>query len=123
MNTMLKDLLKNQSSFRHMAICAIAVGVGDVIAVVTDLAWLIGDMAIQTHPHHMPVLVGLVVATVIIVASFVWLIKSIVVYISGHTKKVKAKANVQRRVSKQSEVIMHLNARIDELEARLNKSI
>ncbi len=103
-----------------MAICAIAVGIGDVIAVVTDLGWLVGDMMIQTHTHHWPVLVGLVVATVVIVASFIWLVKSLMTYVNNHPKKVSEKRQSKQKSSKQSAVIMHLNHRIDELEARLN---
>ncbi len=102
-----------------MAICAIAVGIGDVIAVVTDLAWLIGDMLIQTHTHHWYVLVGLVVATVIIVASFIWLIKSIATYNRNHDSIAKSKSRAKNKSCKQSQAIMLLNKRIDELEAKL----
>ena len=119
MGELVKVLKSNTSAFRHMAICAIAVGIGDVIAVVTDLGWLIGDMLIQTHTHHWPVLVGLVVATIVIVASFIWLVKSLLVYVNGHPKKVNEKRRTKHKISTQSAVIMHLNHRIDELEAKL----
>lgn len=116
-----KLIFKNTSPFRHMTICAIAVGIGDVIAVVTDLGWLIGDMMLQTHTHHWPVLVGLIIATVVIVASFIWLVKSLVVYVNAHPKKVSEKRRTKNRISKQSEVIMKLNARLEILEAELDK--
>lgn len=113
------EFLSTKSAFRHMAICAILIGVGDVLCAVTDLYWVLGDMSVQIHFHHWVVLIGLSVANILIGVSFVWLVKSIYVYTLKHPKKVAEKRTHKHKISKQSEIILHLNARIDALEKNL----
>ena len=87
------------SPFRHMAICAIIIGVGDLLCVIGDLIWLFGDMYVQTHPHHFIVLGFLSVATLVISASFFWLYLSISKYLVHHEAYMankKAKAGLRR---------------------------
>lgn len=118
MNKLMETLAHNTSAFRQMAICALVIGLGDVLCAVSDLVWLFGDMAIQVHPHHYYVLVGLLVANVLIFGSFVWLFKSIYIYAINHDSKVKAKRVHKAKISKQSEVLGHLNRRILVLEEK-----
>lgn len=70
------------------AITAVVIGVGDLVATGTDIYWLYGDMSIQTHNHHYPVLIGLALAELIMIASFIWLFRSI----KGFNKKKAKKA-------------------------------
>ncbi len=119
MSKVIETLSKNTSAFRHMAVCAILIGVGDVLCAVTDLGWLIGDMLVQVHIHHWFVLAGLSVANVLILISFIWLVKSIITYVSGHDKKVSEKRKAKVKVAKQSTVIAHLNKRIKALEDKV----
>lgn len=94
-----KELFRNSSAFRNMAICALVIGLGDVLCVVGDLVWLVGDMSIGTHTHHWIVMSILVPALLIIVASFIWLYIGIYKYLTHHRKIAKAKKN-SKKVSK-----------------------
>lgn len=120
MNKILEELKANKSPFRHTIVAAVILGIGSVGATLIDLFWVIGDMMIQVHFHHYIVLAGLSVSSVICLISFIWLVKGIATYVNTHETKVAAKKRTKRRISKQSEVIMHLNQRIDELEEKLN---
>ena len=120
MNNIISNLLHNDSAFRHMTIAALIMGLGTIVATVVDLGWLMGDMMSHAQPHHIYVLVGLVGANLLMLGSFIWLVKGLLCYIQRHNKLVNSKRKHKAKVSKQSTVIMHLNHRIDELENRLN---
>lgn len=119
MSKLIDTLKTNQSAFRHTVISAIVLGVGSILGITVDLGWLIGDMLVATHPHHWFVLVGLIVADTLSIVAMYYLYKGVNTYTVNHDKKVKAKKNSTRKVSKQSEVIIHLSKRIDELETKL----
>ena len=79
-----RKLFHVHSPFRHMAICAIIIGLGDLLCVIGDLIWLIGDMMIGTHTHHYIVMGFLAPALVVITASFFWLYIAILKYLAHH---------------------------------------
>ncbi len=93
-------ILKNNSPFRHMVVAAYIIGVGDVLCVLADLYWLLGDMSIQIHPHHYVVLAGLLIAAVLIIGSFTWLYLGVNKYLSRHehihTKHERLTAEIQQ---------------------------
>lgn len=119
MNIILKTLAKNTSAFRHMAICALIIGAGDVVCAAVDLFWVLGDISVSPHWYHYYVLAGLIIANVLILGSFIWLVKSLFAYAKNHDNKVKAKRVHKAKVSKQSTVIIHLAQRVEELERKL----
>ena len=88
MNSLHNKLLREKSAFAYASVCALVIGVGDLIATGTDIYWLIGDMRIQTHFHHYITMFGLVSAELIMIASFIWLYRAIGLYL---TKKAKNK--------------------------------
>lgn len=87
MKSLHKRLFKAHSSFGYAAVCGLIIGIGDLIATGTDIYWLIGDMSIQTHFHHYPVLIGLLIAELIMIASFIWLYRAIYTYLNKKDKK------------------------------------
>ncbi len=90
------DLFDNTSAFRNMAICALVIGIGDILCVVGDLVWLFGDMLVQLHVHHLIVLMILVPALLTIIASFVWLYIGIYKYLRHHEQVLKNKKALKR---------------------------
>ncbi len=114
-------MLKNKSAFRHMVVCAILIGIGDVLCALMDLVWVIGDMSISCHWYHWVVLSGLSLANILIIISFIWLIKSILVYALSHNKKTKDKANTKVRVSTQSHLIIKHQQQINELNKQIEE--
>ncbi len=84
MSNLHKEILKNNSPFRHMVMAAWVIGVGDILCVLADLYWLFGDMSLKVHPHHYVVLVGLLIAAVLIIGSFAWLYMGVHKYLSRH---------------------------------------
>ncbi len=120
MSSLLSILKNNTSAFRHVMISAFVMGIGTVFCSLVDLGWVIGDMSASTHWYHWFVMVGLVIGNVIVLVSFIWLVKGVVTYDNNHSKVIITKNKTKRKMSKQTEVIMHLNKRIDELEERLD---
>ena len=84
---LIQKTLSNNSAFMSATISAVVILVGDVIATGTDLLWLIGDMSVQTHVHHYPVLIGLVIALIIMLLSGVWLIKALMSFFNKKESK------------------------------------
>lgn len=82
----MRKLLSNRSPFALAAVTAIVIGVGDLIATGTDILWLVGDMSRDAHGYHYPVFVGLALAFFVMVASYYWLIKSVITYLKRHEK-------------------------------------
>lgn len=106
-------LLNEKSPFAYAAVCALVIGLGDLIATGTDIFWLIGDMSIQVHPHHYITMVGLVLAECIMVGSFIWLYKSINQYLTKKMHKAindKAK-RLQRKHDKKLRELLNVTAR------------
>lgn len=96
-----KKLLLSKTPFGYAAVTALIIGIGDLIATGTDIFWLLGDMAIQTHSHYVPVLVGLTIAESIMAFSFIYLYLSINKYlISKMNRKINRKA---KRVTKSTD--------------------
>lgn len=95
MRNLHKRILKEKDEFAQASVCALAVGIGSTIAIGTDMAWLIGDMSIQTHPHHYYILIGLTIAQIITVASFVWLYRSMNRFL---IKKIKERRMAHERI-------------------------
>lgn len=101
-----KRLFKSHSSFGYAAVCALIIGVGDLIATGTDIYWLIGDMRLSVHPHHIVTMVGLVTAELIMIGSFVWLYRAIDVFLIKKANKAKAALETGR---KRRECATHCN--------------
>ncbi len=116
MFNVIEVLKNNHSAFRHMAICAMLIGVGDVLCAVFDLIWLFGDMSIQIHSHHYIVMIGLIIANILIDISFIWLIKSIWEYVNTHDRKVSAKKNDKKQIVTHTKLLDQLIKRIEDLE-------
>lgn len=82
-----RKIFTNNSPFAAAAVTALVVGVADVVAVVADLIWLGGDiMHAGLAPHHAYVGVMLTIALVALIASFIWLYRSIIWFISKKEK-------------------------------------
>lgn len=120
MNKMFEELLHNKSAFKYMSVVAVLTAIGSILNAGIDLFWLVGDMMVNLHFHHYIVFIGLSLANIIFMATVFWLIKGIMVYVNTHDKKVKEKTRTKKRISKQSELIIKLTQRIDELEVKLN---
>ncbi len=84
-----RELLSCNTPFAHAAICALVIGFGSVLAIMTDLFWVLGDMYQQIHPHHYVVLLGLSVSLGITIASYLWLYRAIDLFLVKRAKKVK----------------------------------
>lgn len=105
-----EELKENNSPFRHMAVCATVVGVGSAVAIGTDIMWVIGDMIhAGVAPHHLVVVVGLVLALVLTVVSFYWLFVSLRNYVIHHVKKANKIARLEKLVE-------NLTQRVQDLE-------
>lgn len=120
MSKLVETLVKNRSAFARMSICAILALVGSLLATVVDIGWLLGDMAVQTHAHHWYVLAGLTFSVIVQGVATAFFYQAIKIYSHAHPKKVSEKRHTKHKVSKQSEVIMHLNQRLSELEEIVN---
>jgi hypothetical protein len=82
-----RKIFTNNSPFAAAAVTALVVGVADVIAVVADLVWLGGDIIHSgLAPHHAYVGTMLTVALIALVASFIWLYRSIISFIAKKEK-------------------------------------
>ncbi len=101
-----------------MAVSAVEMGLGSVVLGATDVFWVIGDMSSWTFNYRSIVLVGLLIGLILVLHGFVYLARAVYVYIATHDKKINDKRNTKRRISKQAQVIMHLNTRLDRLEAK-----
>lgn len=82
-------LFNFNSPFALAVIAGLVIGLGDLVATFSDLIWLFGDMHIETHAHHWPVLIGLTIAFIIMVLSFYWLYKGTTKYMRKMKKKAK----------------------------------
>lgn len=72
-----RKLFVNTSPFAKAAITALVIGVGDLIATGTDIAWLIGDMLRDGAVYHPYIGIGLLIAFIVMLLSFYWLYVSI----------------------------------------------
>lgn len=97
-NKLHTKILLNKTPFGYAAVTALVIGVGDLVATGTDIIWLLGDMAVQTHSHHYPVLFGLTLAELIMAISFIWLYRSINAYlIKCEHKRIEARARAETK--------------------------
>ena len=94
--SILKHTFKDRTPFAKAAVCAIVIGVADLMATGTDIYWLIGDMAVQTHAHHYPTMVGLILAEVLMAASFLYLGISLIMYSNKQERKAQKKREAKR---------------------------
>jgi len=85
-----KTLGSTRSAFAEVSIAAIIIWIGDILCVVADIGWLIGDMSIQVHTHHYFVMATLIVALILIVGSGIWLYKGVNRYLEKH-HRIKSK--------------------------------
>lgn len=77
MRNLHRKLFKNSSPFAKAAICALVIGIGDLLATGADLIWLFGDMSRDAQSYHYIVLIGLCLAFLVMALSFFWLYMSI----------------------------------------------
>lgn len=99
-----EKLFKSKSPFAYASVCAMVMGLGDVFNNLTDWLWLIGDMAVQTHPHHWFTGLGLLVSLFLMIGSYIWLYCAINKYLiktlhKKINKKVKKSKFVDMRVT------------------------
>jgi len=121
MGKLVDTLVHNKSSFTKMSICALMALAGSLLATAASILWLVGDTTVVLQAHHLGALIGLVVSLGVEGAAMLFFYQSINIYRNTYFKKSKEHKFNKTKVCKQTEVIMHLNHRIDELEARLNK--
>jgi hypothetical protein len=67
---------------------SLLISLGSVLCGVTDLFWVILDMIYMYHFHHIIVTIGLLVANVLMIVSFIYLYRSIISHV-GKTIKHK----------------------------------
>lgn len=92
-------LLHTESPFRHMAIAALFMGAGSLIATIVDLGWVIGDMLHDFRIYHALVGIGLTTASALMTFSFFYVYRSVLTYLRHHESYItnkKAKAGLRR---------------------------
>lgn len=109
-----KKIYTNNSAFAHCAVTALVIGFGSVTALITDILWLLGDMSMGAHWYHKFILIGLVTALGITVASFIWLYRSISIYLVKH-ENVKINKKKQSKKPVASEVTEECKTCYEEL--------
>lgn len=72
-----RKIIKSRTPFANAIIAAYVIWIGDLLCVIGDVYWLIGDAKIQYHPHHLVVGITLGIAFIVILVSGVWLYISI----------------------------------------------
>lgn len=98
-----KRIIKDKNEFARASVCALVIGIADLMATGTDILWLVGDMNIQTHAHHYPVMIGLVSAELVMAASFIWLYMAIHRYLTSKDKKrIRLQKEQQERIQKRN---------------------
>lgn len=87
-----------RTAFGYAAIAALIIGLGSVVATTTDIYWVMGDMSVQQHSHHIPVLIGLLVSDVVMITSFVYLFFGIRKYITVKVKNNRHKTTTRDKI-------------------------
>lgn len=82
---------------RQMIVCAIVIGLADIIVTAGDIVWLIGDFLHSPQKHHYLVGSILIPGLILMIASFVWLYKAILRRTKRHLKWI-AKKKAQQQV-------------------------
>ena len=91
-----KKLITTRSAFAEVSVAAIIIWIGDILCVVADLGWLLGDMHVQVHPHHYYVGATLFIALILITGSGIWLYKGIHRYLDKHERIVVRKRKAKK---------------------------
>ena len=86
MKNLHSKLVKTKSAFAEVSVAAIIIWIGDILCVVADLGWLLGDMNVQVHPHHYYVGALLLVALLLITGSGIWLYRGLHRYMEKHER-------------------------------------
>lgn len=79
----------DNSNHINMALLA---NLGGLVAIISDIYWLYGDMQHAPLDHHNPVAVGLCLSVTIVVSSFLWSAR----LISRESKRIDAKKESDR---------------------------
>lgn len=89
-------LFCSRTAFAYASIAGLVIGLGDLFATSADIIWLVGDMSHGSHSYHWAVGVGLVIALLVMIASFIWLYRGIHLYLIKKAKK--AHVDTQTRI-------------------------
>lgn len=87
----IRPIFDHSTAFAKAAICALVIGIGDLVATGADIIWLLGDMSVHASTYHYWVFGLLSSAFAIMGASFIWLYISVVLYCKRMNKKTKDK--------------------------------
>jgi hypothetical protein len=80
-------LFHSSTPFAYATVAAFVIGLGDLFATSADLIWLWGDASRDYHTYHGLVAIGLVIADLIMIASFIWLYRAIHKYLAKKESK------------------------------------
>jgi hypothetical protein len=86
-------IVKSKTPFANAVIAAYVIGIASLITITGDLVWLVGDMRVQTHPHHYLVLCFLVPGNILTFASFIWLYLSMNLFLKK--KEIKTRQQLE----------------------------
>lgn len=88
--------LRHKSAFAKASVCALVIGIGDLIATGADIVWLIGDITRDAAPYHYFVGGGLIVAFLTMGLSFLWLFHALSIYAKKQEQSRKKKSEKKR---------------------------
>lgn len=85
-------IFHHRSAFAKAACCAIVIGVGDLLATGADILWLAGDMMHSPQWYHKYIAIGLSLAFIVMVISFIYLYHSLIIFVNKQAKKEELEA-------------------------------
>lgn len=77
MQQLYHHLKDDKTENREMIVCAIVIGIADILVTLTDFIWLICDYYHAQAPHHPYIGTALAIGLIVMLASFVWLWRAI----------------------------------------------
>ncbi len=97
-------LFHSSTPFAYATVAGLVIGLGDVFATSADLIWLYGDASRDYHSYHGLVAIGLIIAELVMLASFIWL------YRAAHNFLKKKESKERKTIERVSAIEKKLDA-------------